>query len=421
MIVPSTTTTTGTATATVTVNSGGQTIVTFIDVAPLPAANTGFLQVCKIGGPGVSGSFSFTVAGNAIPLLAAGAAPGGTCSTPLQVTAGSVVVTEAQPGPGNAVLTGVSTLPSGLLVSSNLGTGTATVTVNAGGQTIVTFTNVVPVALTTGFLAICKVAQNGVLAGVDFTFNVNGSSVSVAAGAGPLGNCSPALAMPAGPITITESLPANIVLNSVATLPNAGLLVGSNLGAGTATVTVPMGGTTVATFTDGVMHDVFQVSYASNLNQGDSFVNLTNTGFAGNICVNVFAFDSAEELISCCSCVVTPNGLVSLSAQHDLLNNTLTPAVPGSVVIKLLVSAQTGAASCNAATPTPTTLEPGLLAWGTSLHQNTNTSAFQVTENAFQQASLSRAELEHITAFCSFIQSTGSGFGICGSCQSGGK
>ena len=48
--------------------------------------------------------------------------------------------------------------------------------------------------------------------------------------------------------------------------------------------------------------DIFQVKYAANLNIGDSFVDITNTGAtvaAGasrNICANIYTFDPAEEL-----------------------------------------------------------------------------------------------------------------------------
>src|SRR5579864_7245350 len=103
--------------------------------------------------------------------------------------------------------------------------------------------------------------------------------------------------------------------------------------------------------------DAFQVRYASNLNIGDSVINVTNTGTAatagafgqisGNICVNVYTFDPAEELVSCCTCNVTPNGLQSISVKGSLTSNPLTPAIPTSVVIKLLAS--TGA--CNASAP----------------------------------------------------------------------
>src|SRR5450631_3210578 len=105
----------------------------------------------------------------------------------------------------------------------------------------------------------------------------------------------------------------------------------------------------------------FQVRYASNLPIGDSVINATNTGASstiafptqnGNICMNVYTFSPDEQLISCCSCLITPDGLQSLSARNDLISNTLTPGVPTSIVIKLLGSRGTTPASCNASTVT---------------------------------------------------------------------
>src|ERR1700744_5947325 len=96
----------------------------------------------------------------------------------------------------------------------------------------------------------------------------------------------------------------------------------------------------------------YQIGYAANLNIGDSALNITNSGLQGgfgivstpaasthgNICANVYVFDPAEEEIACCSCLVTPNGLNSFSVKNSLISNTLTPAVPTSVVIKLVGS-----------------------------------------------------------------------------------
>jgi hypothetical protein len=193
--------------------------------------------------------------------------------------------------------------------------------------------------------------------------------------------------------------------------------------------------------------DSFQVRYASNLNVGDSVVNLTNTGdltlptgltTTGNICVNVYTFDAGEELISCCSCLVTPNGLNSLSARNDLISNTLTPGAPTSIVIKLLATTPLGLSpsgsggSCNAASPTATpagpgvfgSLVPGMRAWGTTIHALPIIPGmpvtYGVTETAFLPATISPAELTKLTLFCAFIQANGSGFGICKSCRTGG-
>jgi hypothetical protein len=97
--------------------------------------------------------------------------------------------------------------------------------------------------------------------------------------------------------------------------------------------------------------DSFQVGFAANLNLADSFLDLTNTGTltlptglttTGNLCVNVYVFDPGEELVSCCSCLVTPNGLNSLSVMRDLVSNTLTPGTPTSVAIKLLATTPLG-------------------------------------------------------------------------------
>src|SRR5271168_1925008 len=141
--------------------------------------------------------------------------------------------------------------------------------------------------------------------------------------------------------------------------------------------------------------DTFQIKYAANLNIGDSYVNFTNSGatvangVSQNLCINLYTFDPAEELIACCTCSVTPNGLVSLSVLKSLISNPLTPAVPTSVVIKAVAS--TGA--CNASQIG--TRAHGLLAWGTTLHKNTSiaASSYSVTETPFTQAVLTSAEL----------------------------
>ena len=162
----------------------------------------------------------------------------------------------------------------------------------------------------------------------------------------------------------------------------------------------------------------FQSTYAANLDKGDSVINISNAGTTGNLCVNVYAFSPDEQLISCCSCQVTPNGLVSLSSKADLVSNTLTPTQPTSIVVKLLATDTTVA--CNAATPSATVLGLGMVAWGTTLHATPTVGAFAVTEKALSPAELSAGELMRISTLCGFIQANGSGFGICRSCQLGG-
>ena len=175
--------------------------------------------------------------------------------------------------------------------------------------------------------------------------------------------------------------------------------------------------------------DVYQLRYLANLDKGDSYVNLTNAGTlngfdpAGRICVNVYTFDPAEELISCCACPVTPNGLNSLSARNDLISNTLTPGVPTSITVKLLSSLPLPGNTCNAASPNAANLVRGMRAWATTLHLNTSATpapgVYQETETPFSIVELSATELAKLTSFCAFIQANGSGFGICKSCRAG--
>jgi hypothetical protein len=191
----------------------------------------------------------------------------------------------------------------------------------------------------------------------------------------------------------------------------------------------------------------FQIHYASNLNFNDSFINITNSGArgaglgsgtgaseTGAICVNAYVFDPSEEEIACCSCPVTPNGLVSFSVKSDLISNTITPAVPNSVVVKLLATVPVGGSCSNsAASASSGTLAPGLEAWMTTTHLISTTKAGYfgqpptttltptLTETEFTPSSLSAGELARLTALCGFIVNNGSGFGICRSCRLGGQ
>jgi uncharacterized repeat protein (TIGR01451 family) len=174
--------------------------------------------------------------------------------------------------------------------------------------------------------------------------------------------------------------------------------------------------------------DLYQVAYAANVDKSDAIVNITNTGVlsgadpAGRICVNVYAFDPFEEMISCCSCMVTPNGLTSLSVARDILSNTLTPGRPTSVAIKLLSSSPVGGL-CNASAPAADSLVRGMRAWETTVHAMPVGSPvpYGITEIPFARSDLSASELTKLTSYCGFIQAAGSGFGLCASCRLGAQ
>ncbi len=190
----------------------------------------------------------------------------------------------------------------------------------------------------------------------------------------------------------------------------------------------------------------FQVRYAANLNVADALVNITNTGAngasltgpgagpVGNICVNVYAFSPDEQLVSCCSCLITPNGLVSLSVYDSLRSNTLTGVTPNSMVIKLISTGAgaaftgtscTGSAAAVGAAGFP--VVAGMAAWGTSAHVPGAGAVpgapapFAITETAFTPATLSAGELASLNNRCLNIIGNGSGFGICRGCGAGGR
>jgi len=200
-----------------------------------------------------------------------------------------------------------------------------------------------------------------------------------------------------------------------------------------AAVAFAQGPATVLAVTDAP----FQVRYASNLQYGDSYINISNDGAngapllgpglggaVGNICVNVYAFDPTEEMVSCCSCNITPDQTKSLSVQRDILANTATGVVPTSLTIKLLATlAGTGGSSTsctNAAASVNTgTIVDGMAAWGTTLHATPVAGSYATTETAFTPATLSAGELAHLANTCSNIIGNLSGFGICASCRTG--
>ena len=190
----------------------------------------------------------------------------------------------------------------------------------------------------------------------------------------------------------------------------------------------------------------FHVLYASNIDKGDSVINMTNTGengaslsgpgfggAAGNLCFNLYAFSPDEQLVACCSCLITPNGLASVSVTNDLVSNTLTGIRPNSTVIKLITTATgandgtptfTGTSCTNSAALAGSTALPlsnGGLAWGTTIHATPVISApYSVSELPFRFGTLSREELASVTNRCANIIGNGSSYGICRSCRVGG-
>ncbi len=183
----------------------------------------------------------------------------------------------------------------------------------------------------------------------------------------------------------------------------------------------------------------YQVRYATNLNAGESYIHIVNTGLngapvsgpnfggsTGNICVNMYVIDPNEELIGCCSCMVTPNQTVILGVNQNFLGakNSL-PAVESALTIKLLGS-NPGAANCNNSAgqvTTSTLLAGGYIAFGTTLHSTPISGVFNETEGPFLPVRLlttdPNSELVSLSGRCASLQGNSPAFGVCASCRPG--
>jgi hypothetical protein len=155
--------------------------------------------------------------------------------------------------------------------------------------------------------------------------------------------------------------------------------------------------------------DVYAVDYFANANTtgaADATVRIVHPGVAaGNLCADIFVFDTNEELSECCSCTITPAGILTLSVDTDLTSNPLTGTILSAGVLKIVSAAPTGGLC-----PLPTAIVPtaDLRGWATHI-QNSGT----VTENASQQAPLSLAEGTALAKQCGDIKGAGSGHGVC--------
>lgn len=274
---------------------------------------------------------------------------------------------------------------------------------------------------------------------------------------GVVTNCTGTINAPAGATTITVSggvlaggASCEILVNVLAT----GTVLGSLTNTTSVVTSVEGGAGNSATAALKVgSGDAFQVRYVANLNITDSLLNFTNTGVngampfgpgigpqAGNICVNVYAFSPDEQMVGCCSCHVTPNGLASMSVYNDIRAITLTGLTPNSMMIKLVSTATGlngagpaftgGASSCTQSAAGIAVTHPvaqGLAAWATTGHVPGAfpvpgaPAPFAITETAFTPATLSMAEILSLNNRCTAIIGNGSTFGTCRSCTLGGR
>jgi hypothetical protein len=169
--------------------------------------------------------------------------------------------------------------------------------------------------------------------------------------------------------------------------------------------------------------DLLKVNYFSNANIStapDGTVQVLNPGSpTANLCAQIYVFDPYQELSECCACLITPDGLRTLSVNTDLTSNPLTGVTlsKGSVTI---TSGYTSNNFNNPCSPLNNIVSPTLRAWGTHIYSYPNApsgATYLLTESDYQDRSLGQWN-DNLLTDCYAISLDGSGHGTC-SCGTG--
>ena len=147
----------------------------------------------------------------------------------------------------------------------------------------------------------------------------------------------------------------------------------------------------------------------------DTTLRLTNPGSnESNLCAMVYVFDQAQQMVECCGCRISQDGLRTLSLDRDLIGNPLTGRIPVTGSVLLVAADYAGNPSCNSSSITPYGMT---IVWATHQQSSTpNTSA--ITEESLSQTPLNATLTSALEAQCKFIQQLGRGQGLC-SCGTG--
>ena len=157
------------------------------------------------------------------------------------------------------------------------------------------------------------------------------------------------------------------------------------------------------------------------INYGSNGTPLTSP--VGDVCANIYVFDANQEMVSCCSCRITPNGLLTLSVANGLTNNPVTSVVPvnGDVVIIPILAGP----FCDPVNWISVDLGGGIgigfpnSVVGFSTHLQTSggtTPGTFITETTIPNVGPFKGNAEFLRQSCQFAQYLGSGKGRC-SCK----
>jgi hypothetical protein len=167
------------------------------------------------------------------------------------------------------------------------------------------------------------------------------------------------------------------------------------------------------------------VTYFSNANTTaapDSTLRLVNDGTQttsqvaghatnGTLWASIYVFDDSQEMQECCTCSVSPDGILSESVDSELISNPLTGGHEETTrgVIKIISSLN--------GDPTNNSIAAGLR--GTMTHVQAGPTvvgaptSYYVTETQVADANLAAAEQQSLQETCGFVIYLGSGQGVC--------
>ncbi len=196
---------------------------------------------------------------------------------------------------------------------------------------------------------------------------------------------------------------------SVAVINSAGFATA--LAAGTTTVSASSGTQTGSAAI--TVLPVVDLNYFANANTAgvsSATVNVSNPGSTGTaLCAMFYVFDASEEMNACCGCSVSPDDERTLSVDTDLTGHPLAGAPLTRGIIEIVPADILSNPTCN-----PTSITPlgSLAAWSSHV-QSVSSSSFAATESAFYPSFLGTVNQSDLETTCSFVQSLGSGGGVC--------
>jgi Bacterial Ig-like domain (group 2) len=144
----------------------------------------------------------------------------------------------------------------------------------------------------------------------------------------------------------------------------------------------------------------------------DATLRVINDGdTGGDLCSSIYVFDESQVLQECCSCRITPNGLLSESVNQQLTFNDLTGKVNQHPVLRVVSAAPGADGNCHADTKSGA-VTPGLRGWLTHILAG-GSGTYDVTETNLKDTTPTAGETSTLEQLCGFAEVLGSGRGVC--------